>query len=518
MQPASLIAAMSVACAVTWAVVGRVILHPNNNPHRIILGATTVSMLHALSFVAASGEPDQTVVVIIWMLGTSGLVLHPPSLMTMLLLGYACWWGIAAEFEPTARLHWGINMTSSTVLAMVLGASRIRLFRDLAVSTEDALTARDEALRAGQAKTEFLATVSHELRTPLNAIVVGAELLGDSEDATTVRIAARRLHQRVRDLLDLSQLERTHPKLTLETFDLHALMSEISSMFGPRAEAKGLELRLVYESVPRFVKGDEGRVAQILGILTDNAIKFTDRGSVALTTRYDDGQVTFEVRDTGIGMSNDQLERAFTPFVQAPSANRDQEGVGLGLAIARRLIDAHHSTIHVESAVDRGTGFLFTLPLPATEAPRPSPMATITTGRLLVVEDHPVNRAVAARLLQVMGHTVKVVPSGPDALTVLGSEEFSAVFMDCQMPGMDGLQTTRAIRRQEPDTRRVPIIALTATATSSHRARCLEAGMDDFITKPMRREAVQQVLCRWLRPGGAPATSGRPPTPQAAQR
>jgi CheY-like chemotaxis protein len=303
-------------------------------------------------------------------------------------------------------------------------------------------------------------------------------------------------------------------------------MKTVVDLLRPRAAAKGLELTTDFDPrLPAALLGDPTRLRQVLFNLLGNAIKFTDRGRVTLSARCDAldpaiASVTLAVRDTGIGMDCETVARLFTVFSQADSSmSRRFGGSGLGLAISQKLVEAMGGKITVESTAGGGSTFSFVLPLarPAVEAPPRHPadqearyVPPVLRGRLLVVEDDRVNQRVIGHFLRQMGLDLTFVENGHDAVQAATTTPWDAILMDCQLPGLDGLEATRRIRAQLAG-RTLPILALTANASIADRAACLAAGMDDFLTKPVRRELLAGALERWL----APAAAAGPPGPRA---
>ncbi|KAA0012769.1 response regulator [Billgrantia pellis] len=368
---------------------------------------------------------------------------------------------------------------------------------------------------ASRSKSEFLATVSHEIRTPLNGVIGMSDLLLDQpldkqsrEYAHTLHISASRLLELINDILDFSKIESGKLELERQPLHLTALIEDACRLFAPRAQAKGLELVTdISSELPEQVMGDPARLRQVLLNLLSNAIKFTEHGEVrveaALTARR---RLGLAVIDTGPGVCEDQQERLFEPFRQADASTaRRYGGTGLGLAISRRLTEAMDGEIGVDSCPGAGSRFWIELPLEpvATDhEPEPSTSPPILApprgGKVLLVEDNPVNQQVAVAMLERFGCHVTVVGSGRRALELTEQQTFDALFMDVQMPGMDGLETTRRLRMAEDWRRRVPVVAMTAGGPGAERERCLAAGMTDYLTKPLSRLELAAALRRAL--------------------
>ncbi|MBI3680523.1 MAG: response regulator [Acidobacteria bacterium] len=384
-------------------------------------------------------------------------------------------------------------------------------------SEEALLEARRKAEVASQAKSDFLATMSHEIRTPLNAILGITELILDSPlspdqrgDVETVQNAGGVLLQLINDLLDFSKVESGRLVVERIDFPLREEVRKAAEFLMLEASRKGLAFECILEDeLPEMVQGDPARLHQVLLNLLSNAVKFTERGSVIMTGKLEsaaDGvaRVRFEVTDTGIGIPLEARGRLFEPFSQADASHtRRFGGTGLGLVICRRLVHAMDGEIGFRSEEGKGTTFWFVLPLAvAAHAQGPSPAAApfgqTIGGRILLAEDNPINRKVAVRLLEKLGCEVDVVTNGRAALEALQRGPYDVVLMDCQMPDMDGFQATRELRARERRGSRTVVIALTANALAGEKQKCLQAGMDDYIAKPVSLDGLAHALRRWL--------------------
>jgi CheY-like chemotaxis protein/nitrogen-specific signal transduction histidine kinase len=367
-----------------------------------------------------------------------------------------------------------------------------------------------ELAKLNDLKNRILGVAAHDLRNPLGVILSYAQFLeSDSgqtldeqqrEFVTTIRQTSEFMLHMVTDLLDVAAIEGGKLTLDRQPTDLVELTRRNVKLNGVLSARKAIAIEFEAQASIPAIAFDRGKIEQVLNNLISNAVKFSHPGRpIHVSITAADGVATVAVRDQGQGIPEADLSKLFKPFSKTSvRSTAGEQSTGLGLAIVRNIVEGHGGRIWVESEVGHGSTFSFTLPLGG--ATRAAVDAPTRTGRILVADDVVVNQKVAVLQLRKLGHRADVVSTGRQAVDAVARESYDLVLMDCEMPDMDGFAATRAIRLAENPAKRVTIVAMTASALTEDRARCLAAGMDDYLTKPMRQEALRELLARWLGP------------------
>ena len=384
---------------------------------------------------------------------------------------------------------------------------------------------KESAQQANNAKSEFLSRVSHELRTPLNAVTCFTDLLQlDTVDVLTekqllrtnkIKSASEHLLNLVDDILNLSRIETGDLKIKIEAVNSRMLVNNILSLVHSKMQTMALSSQIEISEEANWVMADAVRLKQVLFNLIDNAIKYNQKGgSISVVIAMTDySHVRIAIIDTGLGLSKENQEKLFVPFSRLDATSSGIEGTGIGLSYSKQLVELMHGKIGVDSKQGQGSCFWFELPVADARTVRDKVATPDDTDsfvqmpahhslpdkKVLLAEDNKVNQEVAVDILEHLGYTVDIVNNGVAAIDACSSREYALIFMDCEMPIMDGLEATKNIRQQETEHHktRIPIVALTAHAISGAREDCLNAGMDDFLSKPYSLSDIQLILSKW---------------------
>lgn len=419
-----------------------------------------------------------------------------------------------AQQNRLVQMFVGVLFATSLAAGLAL-AQQERLRRLLLRRERLTRAARARALAANEAKTEFLATMSHEIRTPLNSVLGFTQLLVERDDLpadarrqlTLIDSAGGALLTVVNDILDFSRVEAGQVELLFQPTSAAAVLHDAAGIIRSEAQARGLTLEVeVVDPIGGLHDLDGLRLRQVLLNLLNNAVKFTEVGRIRASLTVEPGDIEdrlrFEVTDTGVGIPVERQGKLFQRFSQVDSsASRPHGGPGLGLAISKALVELMGGRIGVDSAPDRGSVFWIELSAPQVDAydvAEPSPIDDPAAARILLVDDHPMNREIGAALLGLVGCRVETANNGQQAVAMAARGGFDIILMDIHMPEMDGLAATRAIRALDGDHGQVPIIAMSADALPQQVERCYAAGMVDHVAKPVQREVLYAKVGRWL--------------------
>ncbi len=432
------------------------------------------------------------------------------------------------------RFEWRYKREDSEIIPVDVNLTSIQFqgetailcsWRDISLQkkTEQILIkAKQAADSANQSKSAFLATMSHEIRTPIHGVIGMVQLLEETGlDARqkayveTIRSSGEALLFIINEILDLSKIEAGEMRIEHEILNVPDLMNSVFHLLQPRAKDKGLEMQMELSSdIPKYQMGDGQRIRQVLTNLVANAIKFTEQGQIRINLKTTDECIRFEIKDSGIGIGEADLKHLFQPFRQLNnSTSRTHAGSGLGLAISKKLVEMMGGSIGVNSRLGLGSCFWFTLPLRLPDeselrraeekrqlevGSRPEVQDQALEGRILLAEDNELNAQILHFMLSSTQLCIDRAMNGEEVLALLRKHRYDLILMDCQMPLIDGYETTRMIRAGAVDDTQIPVIAITANASSEDRQHCLSVGMNDFISKPFEKSQLMVILRKWL--------------------
>jgi len=414
-----------------------------------------------------------------------------------------------------SRIHWsiwwvlisGLLFTSSLGIGLLMLTGRHFQTESIVDErTADLLKAKNTAETANKAKSQFLANISHELRTPLNGIVGFTRLIqkksslaeNDKKQIEIIKQCSDHLLTLITDLLDIAAIESSQLKININDFDFEILLSGVIDIFKLQAEEKKLPLIVINAEIPHLLKGDEKRIRQIITNLLNNAIKYTDQGQITISSAYQGGHLKLSVVDTGPGIAEENLTAIFSPFVQINPTDYIREGVGLGLAITRELVNSMHGELSVTSCVGAGSVFSISIPLPASTKKssavsysKQSVLSNQDSLRVLIADDNDINLLLLANLLELQDCVVDAVSNGKQALQRLNSNHYDLALIDLNMPLMTGLELVKMLREQH---NRLHIVAISAYADEQKISEALSAGFDFYLTKPVDEDQLIELL------------------------
>lgn len=492
----------------------------------IILLLLLIASLNSQLHLWLSEDPEHTTNIFVTIIASGIVLSNRNHWLASILFNWVGWFAINITLEMALVQHFFFAMAMSTLLSWFAHLARKKLVEkqlELLRERDIAIQHEQEARAATEAKSSFLANMSHEIRTPMNGVIGMIDLVSRSElneeqkdFIATAKRSARSLLIIIDDILDFSKIEAGELTIEQVEFDLEQLFTELIHDLQFQANRKGLNLELVNENVQQAnVVGDPHRITQVLNNLLSNAIKFTESGNIivqySLKKLDDHLYLSTVVTDSGIGVSDASLPYLFDSFSQADmSTTRNFGGTGLGLAITRQLCELMGGNVTAKSKLGEGSVFRFSVklayPMTSTtleeEPTAIPPLANFTNLHILLVEDNLINQEVMVAILNGLDISVDVVNDGLDALAMLAqskSATFGLILMDCQMPNMDGYEATRLIRAGEAGEgfSQIPIIALTANTMNGEREKCLDAGMNEYLTKPINTDALKSVLAMY---------------------